>query len=496
MVQQRKNSNLHLKHIQIPLDDLLVQQITAVVDRARFVYLKQERPRQKSLDDIAYSARVIVEGLYQAYIGRNKKCKLSIPTSKSGYGKKPYQISTHSHIAVQRVLESLKYLDWIERFKGFKNKDGDNIPTAIKAKGELLDAFMQLNYVWREMGPVNQDVIVLKGYDPKTRLKQVISFDDDPITNRWRKNLKKYNKFLTQHAICLAIENGRLNKLVEQMANAKYQLDWSFGDNKKKPRTFNYLHVQLRRIFARASFAMGGRFYGGWWQFIPSEFRPYITIDGLPTAELDYSEIHPRLMYLEFKQELPEGDLYDLGVTFRGSEYDKNKESYQSKRKVVKTYINALINDDRGRYRLTAEQVKIINMDPKEFEQLVFERHPILREIKGKGRGLAFQFLDSQIAEYVMMDLLAKKIVCLPVHDSFICQEHHKVVLENTMNEAYKKVFKSSPRLKHSEEFLTDFEPAFYPSGQLDLTYMKNMYKDSIHNIFLSSYLQYQQRNT
>jgi hypothetical protein len=135
-------------------------------------------------------------------------------------------------------------------------------------------------------------------------------------------------------------------------------------------------------------------------------------------------------------------------------------------------------------------------MDPKEFEQLVFERHPILSEIKGKGRGLAFQFLDSQIAEYVMMDLLAKGIVCLPVHDSFICQEHHKVALENAMNEAYKKVFKSSPRLKQSLEFSTDFQPAFYPSGQLDLTYMKNMYKDSIHNIFLSSYLQYQQRNT
>jgi hypothetical protein len=50
------------------------------------------------------------------------------------------------------------------------------------------------------------------------------------------------------------------------------------------------------------------------------------------------------------------------------------------------------------------------------------------------------------------------------------------------------EVLGSIPELKAPETFQTDFEPVFYPNGVLDLTYMKNMYKDSQHDAFLSTY--------
>jgi hypothetical protein len=35
----------------------------------------------------------------------------------------------------------------------------------------------------------------------------------------------------------------------------------------------------LTRMFTNGSFEEGGRFYRGWWQNVPSEYRKFITID-------------------------------------------------------------------------------------------------------------------------------------------------------------------------------------------------------------------------
>jgi hypothetical protein len=81
------------------------------------------------------------------------------------------------------------------------------------------------------------------------------------------------------------------------------------------------------------------------------------------------------------------------------------------------------------------------------------------------------------------------------VHDSFICQEQYLSELQIAMRESYEEVLGSVPELKDAEQPKTDFESVYYPSGQLDLTYMKNMYKDSQHDEFLSTFWKYQQKS-
>jgi|LauGreDrversion4_2_1035121.scaffolds.fasta_scaffold14784_6 hypothetical protein len=483
-----KTLNLHLKHIVLPAESRFKEQISTVISEITSRLKLQNKLQQRMQKAHKFAARSIIEGLYQVFGGRYPQGRLAVPRSDGAYGKNNHQLEEFSHTAVMRVLDAVQSLGWIEISIGFKNRDGENIVSTLTAAGELLNVFQNLKFVWRKMSPQRQDVIVLKSFDPKTKTKIQCKFTDNKDIRGWRKNLLTYNKFISSHAICLSIENHNLEKLVKRMANEKYQLNWPFGDNKKKPRILNYLHVQLRRIFSRGSFELGGRFYGGWWQFIPSEYRPFITINGLPTVELDYSEIHPRIMYQEANLSPPDGDLYDIGIRFDGISYNKDREPYKSKRKVIKTFINAMINDDRGNYKLSSDQIETIGMNTAQLEAAVLKKHPIIKNIKGKGHGLRYQFIDSQIAEKVMMKLLSKDILCLPVHDSFICQEHHLSDLENAMNEAYVEVLGSIPELKAPETFQTDFEPVFYPNGVLDLTYMKNMYKDSQHDAFLSTY--------
>jgi hypothetical protein len=85
--------------------------------------------------------------------------------------------------------------------------------------------------------------------------------------------------------------------------------------------------IQLDRIFSRGSMGKGGRFYGGWWHSLPSDFRPHITIDGMKTCEVDFSSMSLRIIYAERGIQVPVGDdLYDIGLPdWQGSSDPRRK---------------------------------------------------------------------------------------------------------------------------------------------------------------------------
>ena len=68
----------------------------------------------------------------------------------------------------------------------------------------------------------------------------------------------------------------------------------------------------LARIFNDGKWGVGGRFYYGWWQEIPKRFRKYITIDEGFTTELDYSALHPHMVYYKNDLEMGTIDPYTL----------------------------------------------------------------------------------------------------------------------------------------------------------------------------------------
>ena len=111
--------------------------------------------------------------------------------------------------------------------------------------------------------------------------------------------MKIINKCFYKHWFDLKIKNEDKNELQERL----------LFDNEKEP--IDLTKRTLARIFINNSFEEDGKFYRGWWQNVPSEYRPFITIDSKLTTEYDFSQLNPNVIYNRYNYELGSVDAYD-----------------------------------------------------------------------------------------------------------------------------------------------------------------------------------------
>lgn len=117
----------------------------------------------------------------------------------------------------------------------------------------------------------------------------------------------------------------------------------------------------------------------------------------------------------------------------------------------------------------------------------MFLRHPFLHDKEGVG--LQLQYLDSQIAEYVMLDLLKEGITCLPVHDSFIVDRRFVNKLQDAMNRGYQTYAPGIPKQKFEiPAMYSEFQMTFRKDGEIDREAMFNLHNSAIHNLYVQSW--------
>lgn len=184
------------------------------------------------------------------------------------------------------------------------------------------------------------------------------------------------------------------------------------------------------RIF-NGNMNRGGRLYGlgSSWQNIPAAERPRISIDGEPVVELDYSTLHPSLLYAEVG-EVPPHDCYAIG---------------DWPRPLVKKALLVLINASN----LPAVRVYLAHcaemaaLGPADEQDALHTASRVIDDIKAGHRPIAKFFhsdagarlmrVDSDLAVSVMSRLMRQGILALPVHDSFLVPARHADALEEAM---------------------------------------------------------------
>ena len=266
------------------------------------------------------------------------------------------------------------------------------------------------------------DIIILR--NKVDGRKQDIDYVDTPKTERFRSNLTKINDCFAKHWADLRIEDTEVVKLSDRI----------YQDPDKQP--IDLSKRTLARIFTNGSFEEGGRFYRGWWQNVPSEYRKFITIDEGVTTEYDFSQLSPHMLYFAYNHELGEVDAYDRVLD--GEHRD-----------VVKQAFNAMVQSSSP---LNQKPDKInmdgLEMDWQELRQRILDAHKPIQDLFFTGIGNKLQFKDSCIAESVMLQFAEQSQVALPIHDSFIMREGFAGDLEEAMRRAFYDEFQADIPIK------------------------------------------------
>jgi hypothetical protein len=271
-------------------------------------------------------------------------------------------------------------------------------------------------------------------FDKKTKrtikIKEKLDYEDSAQTRTMRSNLKIINQKIEETFIGLWIEDTEHKKLNKRLKKKSPDFELNFNDK------------YLDRIFNNTDFTHGGRFYHGWWQEIPKVYRPYITINHQAVVELDYKHLHPAMLYNKLRvTELLEGsDSYTLDI-------DGFNEKH---RDALKQVFQCLINNDSKKKALDTIRskglAKSFPLSPKELMEEMIKKHfPIKSLFFNKEMGKQLQKIDSDIAEYCILEMIKEHdVLILPVHDSFIVQQDMIKHLEKVMIEAYSKFVKGN----------------------------------------------------
>lgn len=174
---------------------------------------------------------------------------------------------------------------------------------------------------------------------------------------------------------------------------------------------------------------------------IPKEERPFLLLDGKPTVELDYVSLHPCMLLNMEQRECSKTDIYSKLLKELRIHKTKKRRDAIKKALLIATNIDSV----RGFYSCfgreeTYKQYLKQFVKPSDIYDAIVKLYPELKRYLGTGkRAFELQVKDSEIMMDILETLAKKGIVSLPVHDSVICPEEHKTVVEKVMKDCYRQ---------------------------------------------------------
>lgn len=299
---------------------------------------------------------------------------------------------------------------------------------------------------------VRESIVLMGEKDPKTKLAPKIKYRDDDHGDKpkqWRENLETINKHLASAKLGVSLDAATIER-----------------------ERIDFTRNQLHRVFNNNDWSQGGRFYGAWWIKLhnraPHHYRRSITIDGEPTVEVDYSQIHPTMLYVQAGLRVVERK--GVRVALPGLGLAVPTDSYTVpglEREDAKTVFNTMLNvrSPQGIYQAVknaakddaikaikqdarSQGKKFENFDKDEIARLIHQQqvtytacinpiraaHKAIAGAFGSGIGLVLQGRDAAMAEAVMLQLVQREVTVLPVHDSFIVKAECEGLLISIMD--------------------------------------------------------------
>lgn len=354
---------------------------------------------------------------------------LAISLNANTYGtKKRYAAHSIAYRQLASAFYGMLRTGYLVIYRdGYQDPSGGGAMTRYDGTVKLFEAMTQaigkegISF-YSDFAGREDEVIILRD-----KQKRYADYADTAETRLMRERLNQINAVLASHEIAL-------NLSAEQMKAMNKHMDDKRHDEPEVMPYIDLTAVRLYRIFSEGSFERGGRFYRGWWQNVPEVYRRFITIDGQPTIEVDYTAFHPTILYAE------------QGLPLTQDPYKVHPNVHRDAGKVA---FNALLNANT--LPLGSAPSGYFHTDgitwPEYLEVMSIHHEPVAH-LFTEGYGLTLQYRDSKLAESILLHFTGKGIPCLPIHDSFIVAEQHKTELESVMLNHFKRHFGTAINIK------------------------------------------------
>ncbi|GAA5521776.1 hypothetical protein LQ318_08475 [Aliifodinibius salicampi] len=359
-----------------------------------------------------------------ACVLQNKWKAVRLPRTESKYKKNHYN---NVGPVVIDIMDTLHKHGYIGMKKGYKFEDENNAAqTRVWATDKLLETCPVSP---KNIVEVPYEVVILKGPKGPNGKRPLKDYRDTRFTRKTRKKLELINEVNTNADVLF------LNYRIYAYVQRQFVEKWSWDG---RLYTSGYRHIQG----------------------LEEEERLQLSINGDPVVEVDYSGLHPRLLYTW------EGCQYDddpYTAVHRNpyvraflkiillcminnpgkteAEKAANDWLWQFPRKDKETgeYISPHLSYDKWFLQQKLKRIGITKAGPliDEFSEV---HEPIAHHLcTPKPTGFKLRNQDSSIAIDVLYNFAQKGIPCIPVHDSFLIQDQYKDELVKVMNTTYKK---------------------------------------------------------
>lgn len=345
---------------------------------------------------------------------------------------------------IRGIVDTLEQHGIIHQKLGFQDREANiGFQTRVWASDRLKQKFREARFdKFATSIHEGRESIILRDKN-----KNDIDYVDTPATMRMRSLLTDYNALLDKTHI-------DISDLEEPVIRIKKQ-----GNKRGFTLQIDQKSKFVTRIFNEERWDKGGRFYGGWWQRCPKQFREMITLDHYATAELDYSGLHIVILYaqegINYWAEVNE-DPYQLGINEFDSEIDL--------RKAVKLLMLTAINADDekktfGAFRNQADkgspESRLKDEQLKSLLGALRRKHKHISHKFASGAGIDLMYVDSQITEK-LIERFTYHHMCpiLTVHDSYIVPFGYDRILQEEMGKAFEQVTGvANVRLEHTTDY-------------------------------------------
>jgi hypothetical protein len=433
-------------------------------------------------DQYLFHFNVIITNLIFAY-KFNPSLWIAFPLGSDNYSEgHVLREAGLTHNFMTKSVQALASHGMIEFAKGFRGKDV-GFTSRMKGTDFLFKFVRQSTFNPKDVVNVLNRVVL------KEKASQ-IKIQKSKLVTKIRRNLKTINRLLAKADITVDLNNQDIDFLRE-----KWRLTViSRGGHSTNKAEFNLSNRTLYRVFNdsclnefRKTALKGGRFYGHFVQSLPSSLRRKVLIDGEPVTEYDFRSLLPNMLLNLSGQECVE-DAYDIkdnivyiqGRSLNGWHLREHYKSIllivinssdrlQAVRAIMTKFnykqggsvsryhefparLKGKRNElDRGMTDRHGAIKKIIKFTRSDIIDLIdhfFNVFPVYSQFAYSGKGIELQYIDSQIAEHVLLNLAKKNVVCIPIHDSFIVQKRYGRMLELAMMKAYSYYMKHFPYIQ------------------------------------------------